>query len=494
MKHPLSRIFLCVFCLPILSWACAADIGDADAAGVLEKAGASEQPDDLGKVAQAVSCRDVSDTLTGHSLAVTDPLALGKFSFNRTMKHIRRSADVAPSETNVVLFQRWMQSFGSTAATGDCNDERLDPNDYGLTCPRTDDLRLATINPFEGSSSPVTFFPVAIMNRFDLAPANGANCGEYRIIYAMKSESADITGRAFIIFEAALPNPTPSLGRAACLPVAQFWQGLSSDNSDVSRASKLEKFYFTGGAVAGFDPVVRAAHYGLAQQTSESRNAGQVRTNFFVNNSEWHLREYRLRRTCTRPDTASTCTLAFEHVTAKQNPAEELFGGKHPRSEAFLANFLGQVPRLAASDLNSVGMSLGNRFNEFESVSQSRDVQYSLPGVASNAVRTAIRNKLSAIGSSLSVTNILDRATTQTCAGCHQVSTGVALGGGLTWPSPEGFVHVDEESRLSLALTDVFLPRRVAVLEGFINDLCDGVTTRAATGMTVSGRPEGSVN
>ncbi len=497
MNQSLSHLFLCVLCLPALSWGCSAevgDVGDAADAGGQEGAESIAPPDELGKVAQAVSCRDVSGTLSGHSLAVTDSEALLKFGFTRTINRILTSASVAPEETNVGVYQRWLRTFGATAESGDCNDAKMDPNGYGLTCPRSDELLLSTINPFADSVSQVKFAPVAIMNRFDLTPANGAHCGEYRIVYAMKSRSTTIGGRAFIIFEAALPNPTPSLGRAACLPVAQFWQGLSSDNSATSRAAKLEKFYFTGGAVPGFAPVVRAAHYGLANPGSNTRAAGQIRTNFFVNNAEWHLREYKLRRTCTAPDTTATCKLEFEHVTAKQNPAEELFGGNHPRSEAFLADFLNQVPRLAAGNINSVGMTTGNNFNEFESVSQSSDVQYSRSGVASSAVRTAIRNKLSDIGSSLSVNNILDRATTQTCAGCHQVSNAVALGGGLTWPSSDGFVHVDELSRLSTALTDVFLPRRKVVLEAFINDLCDGVAAKAEAGTTVSGSREGAVN
>ncbi len=483
--------------MPVLSWACAVEVGEAEPtqdAGVQESAEASAPSDDLGKVAQAVSCRDVSDTRTGQSLAVTDPEALLKFGFTRTINRILATANVASTETNVGVYQRWMRSFGASDALGDCNDPRMDPNGYGLGCPRSDELLLSTFNPMADSVSKVKWAPVAIMNRFDLAPANGATCGEYRIVYAMKSQSPTIGGRAFIIFEAALPNPTPSQGLAACLPVAQFWQGLSSDNSSTSRAAKLEKFYFTGGAVPGFKPIVSAAHYGLTESGSTIRNAGQIRTNFFVNNTEWHLREYKLRRACTAPDTVSTCKLEFVHGTVRQNPAEELFTGTHPRSEAFLADFLNQVPRLAAGDINSIGMITGNNFNEFESVSQANNVQYSLSGVASSPVRVAIRNKLSAIGSTLSVNNILDRATTQTCAGCHQVSNGVALGGGLTWPSSDSFVHIDELGRLSPALIDVFLPRRKVVLESFINGLCDGTAAKVAAGMTVAGSPEGTVN
>jgi hypothetical protein len=55
-----------------------------------------------------------------------------------------------------------------------------------------------------------------------------------------------------------------------------------------------------------------------------------------------------------------------------------------------------------------------------------------------------------------------------------------SLGGGLIWPSSMGFVHVTEAQRdtapdgtqrfvISPALTNVFLPRRKAVLEAFLN-------------------------
>jgi hypothetical protein len=60
------------------------------------------------------------------------------------------------------------------------------------------------------------------------------------------------------------------------------------------------------------------------------------------------------------------------------------------------------------------------------------------------------------------------------------LSNGKDLGGGLTWPSSMGFVHVTEAQRetapdgtvrfqISPALTNVFLPRRKAVLEAFLN-------------------------
>src|SRR6185295_9531470 len=118
------------------------------------------------------------------------------------------------------MYRGWMKTFGATSAAGDCNDPNIDPNSYGLVCPRAGELALSTINPFSATST-VKFEPVAVFNRFDLAPATGATCGEYRVVYAMSSTSATIHGRAFLIFEAALPNPKPALGIDGCLPVAQ---------------------------------------------------------------------------------------------------------------------------------------------------------------------------------------------------------------------------------------------------------------------------------
>jgi hypothetical protein len=88
-------------------------------------------------------------------------------------------------------------------------------------------------------------------------------------------------------------------------------------------------------------------------------------------------------------------------------------------------------------------------------------------------MRTAIESKLTQMGSSLTVDNILTRATTQTCAGCHRLSAGASLGGTAgTWPSDGGFVQVNESGGLSPALTGTFIPHRIQVLESFINHRC----------------------
>ncbi|MGE3547385.1 MAG: hypothetical protein AB7L28_25890, partial [Kofleriaceae bacterium] len=83
--------------------------------------------------------------------------------------------------------------------------------------------------------------------------------------------------------------------------------------------------------------------------------------------------------------------------------------------------------------------------------------------------------------STLTARNVADRATTQSCAGCHRLSDGVGLGDGLSWPaSPVRFVHVTEAGgptevgpdgprwAISAGLRDSFLPHRAVVLSSFL--------------------------
>jgi hypothetical protein len=295
-------------------------------------------------------------------------------------------------------------------------------------------------------------------------------------------------GRGFIIFEGRLPNPTPTAGISGCAPVADFWAQLSTDPSTTSRAAKLDNFYFTG--LTGFEPVVAAAHYGLANSlTTNSRNKGQIRTNMFVQNQQWNLREFQLTKPCAA---TASCTLSVEHVTVKENPADELFKGTHPNAPAFQSAFLTQIPALSAGTAATIGMSIGNQFNEFESVSSgSTNVLYA------NFTQASFQAQIAAniTNPSLTVANILDRATTQTCAGCHQLSSGLhaQLGGGVVWPSSLGFVQVNEQSQLSQALTTSFLPHRSTVLTNFLRAQCAG-TPAVDNGTTLSGGPVGAAN
>lgn len=434
-------------------------------------ASADRDPDvALSEVTEELSC-PVPKIDPARSLMVTDPTALANFSFQRVMGQVVRSANV--SNTPLAMYQDWMATFAN------CNDPTIDPNGYGIVCPRVES-GLGSFNPF--LSSGPHFIPVAIANRFDLTPRGGADCGEYRIVYAMVNGN----GRAFIIFEARLPNPTPDAGVAGCAPVADFWAQLSTDPRPASRARKLDNFFFSG--LPGFEPVVAASHYGLPQ-TNGARGKGQIRTNFFFQFAQWQLREFQLRRTCSY----GACTLAVAHVTVKANPANELFDGTHPNAARFQPAFLTQIPALSRRSAATIAMTNGDNFNEFESVSQgSSDTLYQT--FTEPRFRDAI--KASITHRSLTVDNILDRATTQTCAGCHLLSTFPPhnqLGDGVVFPSSLGFVHIDENSNLSQALTESFLPHRKAVLAAFLASQCTGIST-ATDGDNLGGGPLDAAN
>jgi hypothetical protein len=76
----------------------------------------------------------------------------------------------------------------------------------------------------------------------------------------------------------------------------------------------------------------------------------------------------------------------------------------------------------------------------------------------------------------------VNRATTQTCAGCHAPQAFLGperkIGCGLTFPKSLGEAHIDEQGGLSPALTEVFLPRRASVITTLLQ-MCDLDAIRA---------------
>ena len=429
---------------------------------------ATDDVDELADVEQAVTC-PVPVIDPARSLAVTDPQILAKFSFKRVMTRINTSAK--STITPLQLYQDMMNSWAACQAG-------VDPNGYGVRCSRPES-QYATFDPF--ATTGARFVPVGLFNRFDLAPSTGADCGEYRIVYALRDRPGD---RGFIIFEARLPNPNPAAGLAGCTGVADFWAKLSTDADVASRATKLEQFYFAGLTAEGvtFSPVVTAANYGLAS-TGTPTGKGQIRTNFFADFTEWHLRELKLRKPCAA---SASCALSLAHVTSKTNPADELFRGTHARSAAFRSSFLNQIPALSRRNAATIAMGVSNVHNTFESSAQSGDVVYRDPLITPAAFKAEIAARIT--NPNLTADNILDRATTQTCGGCHQLSNGVDLGDGVRWPSSRGFVHIDENRLLSDALVTKFLPRRQQVLKAFLDRQCGaGPAIEADPNSTIGG-------
>ena len=425
------------------------------------------------------------------SLAVTDKAILANFSLRRTLEQL--AAQSGPGGfTSVQLFRQLWDTQNPAPGQADlnaispgahCTDNGGTLNTYPYVC-RTLEGGQAAAN---SSTTIDSYQAVGLYNRFDLAPADGADCGEYRIVYAKTNASS---GRNFLIFEAVLPNPRVDLGLEGCRPVAQFWADLTLDTSEASRSTKLQNFYYTG--LPGFAPVVHMNHFG-----NTSRGVGQVRTNQFMG-SPWMLREFKLKRVAT----ATGNTLKFSPVTVKTNPFGELFNpaSPHPQAANFRNHFLTQVASLAVNNLNTFNYTVPDVFNSGQSDAQSTlvpDDYVARFGSGSSAFRSDIQEKLNNINSTLTPEHIVERAQALSCGGCHQRSNERVLGGGLTWPRSAGFVHSLESSDpantarfdISPALKTVFLPHRKGVLENYLNTpvrdavfVSQSVPTRVAQG------------
>lgn len=344
---------------------------------------------------------------------------------------------------------------------------------------------------------------VGLVNRFDLAPKDGSNCGEYRIVFDNGQP-----GRAFIIMEAVLPNPNPSCGIAACRPIQDMWADLSLQSNPAKRAETLEQFYFDG--IAGFEPVVHFTHFlnngtSCGYGCSAPGRTGQFRTNAFLDRP-WMLKEFKFRRSCRRvaiapsetvsgsvsaftatPVTRTICDLDFVPVSVKDNPVPGFFSSTPPSvltgvGVNFSSHFARQVACLAVNDVNRFGYcSLDNVFNHNESGVDfgASDYPFVFAGPnGSQPVRTAVQNALNGIGSSLTPDNIVARAEAISCKGCHQHSNFDDLGGGIQFPPSAGFVHNTEfpeagpdgqRFTISSALTGTFLPFRKGIMEAFLS-------------------------
>jgi hypothetical protein len=212
----------------------------------------------------------------------------------------------------------------------------------------------------------------------------------------------------------------------------------------------------------------------------------------------WSLREFKLMRTCTQTGCRA---MQFIPVTDKVNPFGPLHipdpNLTHIRALGYQAHFLTQLdvnpeevdePRkgLAAEDPGNIRFDVPDIYNTGQSQASGSDENNyllyftSLMPPVPTPFRSAIQAELIELDSKLTPDEIVLRAETQSCAGCHQLLNNVPIGGGFVWPPSLGFTHVTERAvevagnqerfKISPALTDVFLPQRQQIMEDFLND------------------------
>ena len=417
------------------------------------------------------------------SLAVTEQTILSRFSLQRVLTQLAQQSAV-PGLTATAMFQQWWdtQNPGPGLYPGPHCDDTVTPpigstlNGYPYLCRDGAEGAQASCDPF-AANSPCAYIPIGLFNRFDQAPENGAHCGEYRIVYAKESGVSSTTDRNLLIFEAAMPNPHPQQGLKGCQQVVDAWARLTPQDDIQVRAQALDDFYFSGQGVVS--PVVSITNYG-----DNALGAGQIRSNQFSNTTTgWSLREFKLLRSCS----GNACTaLRFTPASDKNNAFGPLFdpNSTYAQAATFRAFFPSQVSNLNAASVPALDISTTDTFNTGQSQASGTtadEMRYPLQfGTAPSSLRSSIQAQLSAIGSALTPDDIVLRAQALSCAGCHRLSNGVALGGGVTWPASLGFSHVTERATevvdgevrflLSDALLTQFLPARQAIFENYLNN------------------------
>lgn len=418
------------------------------------------------------------------SLMITDAPALEGFSLQRVMEAL-----AARSGTSTTALELYRQMFdtqnpapGFTGSGIHCDDEttggQFTRNGYPIHCPSPEGL-LADTDPFATQSSE-SYLPIAVVNRFDLAPPGGENCGQYRLIFAKRSGIGNAADRVHIIFEAVMPNPFPALGLNGCRPIALFWAELSTISSVRERAERMEMFFFDG--FGGFPPVLEPANLG--------GSGGSIRTNQFMTRGAFTGRsprfyQFELERRCDD----SGCRLIAQPAPLENMPYGAFFNAARATAEgaAFREFFLSQVRSLAVRDVNLYSMKIPESFCVTESDGETEPVfiydgQFNkgLATAEGQAFAAAIQAELDSIGSAVRPVEIMARADTLTCAGCHQINGEV--GEDVVFPQSLGFEHVTEDpahrqigedgarSRygISPALRDVFIPHRKRILEDFL--------------------------
>lgn len=400
------------------------------------------------------------------SVVIHDVAALAApFAFEKTMNSVVATAGGAATDS-IAMLKSMIDSFAENSFTHPLSGKVVEVKARPL------ESALDPKNLLDPASAD-GMIPVGLFNRFDLAPADGSDCGEYRIVYAKKS--GGFADRMTMIFEARVPNPSPGEGLKGCAPITDFWAERSKDANPAQSVAALEKLYYHG--ISQVDPIVKADNYGLMR--------GQIRVNLFMRpNSgdiQWALREFLVGldsndRAILKPEPIDDSPIAslFRVASASSDFSEE-------ERKNFHRSFLGQSlcnlvnpdrinkEASAADIVNGIGAGFDHVFNDFESISQTDEDN---PASDTDPLLLAhVQERLASLTdlSGVSPEQLMNRAGAMTCGGCHQFSAGKDLGNNAVWPENRGFVfvHINEQGELSPLLTDVFIPQRIKIAQQF---------------------------
>jgi hypothetical protein len=404
--------------------------------------------------------------LLERSFAVTDKAILEGFTFARVLEGlIARSG--AEGVTPESLFRQWFDTQnpgpGLDASAPHCDDSL---NGFTRRCPTPEGV-LATA-PFRAED----FVPLSITNRFDLADPAGSNCGQYRIIFANTAHGESQT--LHVIFEGALQNPNPSAGLAACRPVAEFWANLSGVDSMAERRARIERFFFDG--IDGFRPVIHPDHYHRAPAGIRTLQGADALLNV-------RFYQFRLVNECGE----GGCRLFMKPDVLENLPWGPLFDAhdQSDRAVRFREAFLQNIPALAINDVNLYHMRIPEEFLIAEAdTTDDRAFVFAVSYLKGLSTAEGLEFNdrmwatLRGMESKLVPFDLVARAETQNCVGCHFIAG--SAGGGVQFPGPlVGHQHVNErtledgeggpDSRYSISpAMRTFIPHRMQILRDFL--------------------------
>ncbi len=168
---------------------------------------------------------EVKPSLVAHSDAIMDTTfgaagvvggAPGErlFSFARTIGTILESASDFGGANTPAAREAFVQTMINSFALAD--GFALNP-DAGVIMPldaRSGERLGLSASDLLDETSDQALKPLAVFNRFDLAPADWIHCGEHRIVYGKENpDDPAPPNRFLLIFEAAVPNPEPAAAR-----------------------------------------------------------------------------------------------------------------------------------------------------------------------------------------------------------------------------------------------------------------------------------------
>jgi hypothetical protein len=400
------------------------------------------------------------------SVIETSQEALSGFGLRDMFDAALRNAGSSSDGTEDVyhaLIDSYNEAPGRIASGRHCDDElsgrQPSLNGFPLSCPRLEGEQFDNLD---------SWFPIAFVNRLDLAPSDGANCGQQRIIFANNSFIG--AGRMFIIAEAQIPNPAPECGVSACRPIADFWESLSVLPEAQERGQRLrDAFLVTGTGPIG--PFMNADHLGP--------DGGQIRTNNF-NDFTWTLREFQLDEAPSR--------LPIQTSVAEA-PNGDLWNDTSalPQAAVCRQSILDALPHLLSNNLAVLAFPVNDVCEDAESPNDGFRQDYaSHLSFGTGEFASEIDAQLA--GTGLSAFDVANRARfAGSCMGCHIEAGGSSLGGGLSAPFQNDFVQVSEQQTepctgggtcfgISEALRSVFLPHRINVQRNFLASeaICGG--------------------